>query len=147
MINRPSWDQICMQTAVSLAQRSECRTPDRQVGCVIVTPDYSSILAWGYNGGPAGLDIPCSYEPPDGELPKSSRCDCVHAEMNALSKLDTHGLTDLKCYVTLQPCILCATLIVNTKSISEVVYMDEYRDKRPLFILEDAGIKTRRFSL
>ena len=139
---RPSWDSICMNTAIELAKRSTCKTPDRQVGCVIVTSDYSSIEAWGYNGGPAGIDDTCDFNP---DVKVGSRCNCAHAEMNAISKLDSTKHTDLILYVTLQPCMLCATLIVNTKSISKVVYLDEYRDKRPLFILEEAGLKVRKF--
>lgn len=65
--------------------------------------------------------------------------------MNAISKLDSTKYKDLVCYVTLQPCALCATLIINTKSIAEVVYLQEYRDERPLFILGNAGIHTRKY--
>jgi len=139
---RPSWDSLCMSIAVSLSHRSTCRTPDRQVGCVIVPPDYSSVAAWGYNGGPAGIDDTCDFNP---AVERGSRCNCAHAEMNAISKLDSTKHKDLVCYVTLQPCMLCATLIVNTKSIAEVVYLEEYRDERPLFILETAGVRTRKY--
>jgi len=139
---RPSWDEICMDTAIKLAKRSTCNTPNRQVGCVIVTPDYSSVLAWGYNGGAAGSDDECDF---DAEVEKGSRCQCAHAEMNALTKLDTNGKRDLVMYVTLSPCQLCATLIVNAKCFKEVVYLDDYRAEKPIFILRQAGIQVRKY--
>lgn len=140
---RPSWDEICMNIALDLALRSTCRTPDRQVGCVIVSEDYSNVLSWGYNGGPSKSDEPCDFDP---TVERGSRCNCVHAEMNALTKLDSHGKQGLRMYVTLSPCKLCATLIVNAKCIDEVVYLKEYRDPSPLFTLGSAGIKVRSLS-
>lgn len=139
---RPSWDEICMDIAKKLALRSTCKTPNRQVGCVITTNDYSRILSWGYNGGPSNLDEECDYDP---DVEKGSRCQCAHAEMNALTKLDSGGYNDLIMYVTLQPCKLCSTLIINTKCISQIVYLHEYRDKKPIFSLEAAGITVRKF--
>ena len=137
---RPSWDSICMDIATKLSHRSTCLTPDRQVGCVIVAPDYSEIPAWGYNGGASGSPDPCDYDP---SVERGSRCTCAHAEMNALTKLGTHRGDNLVMYVTLSPCKLCATLIINSKAIGEVVYRDEYRDTSPIFRLEAAGIRVR----
>jgi deoxycytidylate deaminase len=140
-IDRPTWEDICMGIAVKLSQRSRCNTPNRQVGCVITTSDHSSILAWGYNGGAAGDKTPCDYDP---DVEKGSRCQCAHAEMNALTKLNANGHKDLIMYVTLQPCKLCATLMVNAKCFKEVVYLSEYRDNRPVFTLRAAGIQVRK---
>lgn len=141
---RPSWEQICMGVAIDLAKRSTCLTPDRQVGCVVTTPDHSSVLAWGYNGGASGSKVPCDYDP---GVEKGSRCNCAHAEMNALSKLNANGHKDLIMYVTLQPCQLCAILIVNAKCFKEVVYLSEYRDQKPVFTLRAAGIQVRKSSI
>lgn len=131
-----------MDIAMDLAKRSTCNTPNRKVGCVIVPSDYSAVSAWGYNGGPSGMDDTCDFDP---EVRVGSRCNCAHAEMNAISKLDSTKRRDLVMYVTLQPCMLCATLIVNTKCIQEVVYLDEYRDERPLFILRASNIRVREY--
>jgi dCMP deaminase len=141
MKTRPNWDDICMNIAIELANRSLCKTPNRKVGCVIVPPDYSAVSAWGYNGGPSGIDDTCDFNP---DVSVGSRCSCAHAEMNAISKLDSTRRSDLIMYVTLQPCMLCATLIINTKSIAEIVYLNEYRDEKPLFILRTVGIKIRK---
>lgn len=139
---RPSWDEVCMEIAIKLSKRATCKQPDRQVGCVIVTPDYSEILAWGYNGGPSNSDRECN---PDSTISKGSRCQCVHAEMNALTKLNSRFNKDLKIYITLAPCVLCSTMVVNSKCISEVIYLAEYRDKTPIFILRDSGILVRKY--
>lgn len=141
-MTRPRWDDICMHIAIELSKRSTCRIPDRNVGCVIVPPDYSAVSAWGYNGGPSGIDDTCDFDP---SVSVGSRCSCAHAEMNAIAKLDPTKHSDLIMYVTLQPCMLCATLIINTKCISEVVYLSEYRDQRPIFILRAAGLNVRKF--
>jgi deoxycytidylate deaminase len=46
-------------------------------------------------------------------------------------------------FVTLSPCVACAAAIVNAPgSFSTVYYMEEWKDKHGLKILEDAGIKT-----
>lgn len=138
---RPTWEEICMDTAIKLAKRSTCKIPDRQVGCLVVTADHSAVLAWGYNGGAADSDEPCDFDP---EIEKGSRCNCAHAEMNALTKLNSAGHKDLIMYITLQPCQLCATLIVNAKCFKEVVYLSEYRDEKPVFTLRAAGIEVRQ---
>jgi deoxycytidylate deaminase len=141
--DRPSWENICTGIAIKLAKRSTCKTPDRQVGCVITTADHSSILAWGYNGGASSDETPCDY---DSSIEKGSRCNCAHAEMNALNKLNALHYKDLIMYTTLQPCKLCAILIVNAKCFKEIVYLSEYRDKNSVFTLRAAGIKVRKMT-
>lgn len=141
MKDRIRWDDICMGVAVMLSERATCKTPDRQVGCVIVSPDYAKPIAWGYNGQASGSDADCDY---DSKVERGSRCNCAHAEMNALVKLVGEG-KDLIMYVTLSPCKLCATLIVNTHRISKVVYLSGYRDEEPLFILRNAGILVEKY--
>ena len=142
--HRPSWVEICMSTAINLSKRSTCKTPDRQVGCVITTADHTGVAAWGYNGRAAGSDDPCDF---DASITKGSRCTCAHAEMNAISKLRGNNSNDLIMYTTLQPCMLCAILIVNSRCISKVVYLAEYRDSRPIFTLRQAGIVVEQAQL
>lgn len=55
---RPSFPDIYMRLAGSLAERSSCGRGLR-VGCVISSPDYRKILAVGYNGNAAGLPNGC----------------------------------------------------------------------------------------
>jgi dCMP deaminase len=132
---RPEWDDIWMSVAHTIALRSiDSRY---QVGSIIVTDDNTQLLSLGYNGnykgGPNTVD---SQDPGMSGL--------IHAEQNALIKLDYNNPKRKKMYVTLSPCQHCAKMIVNA-NISEVVYSEEYRDLAGLDIMKSAGIVVRRF--
>ena len=116
--NRPDWDDIWMDMAVSISRRSY--DPKWKVGAIVVTGDNTSVLSVGYNGnytgGPNSIE---SMEP--------GRSGMIHAEINALLKMDYHNHKKKIMYVTLSPCRMCAKAIVNS-GIDEVVYLEEYRD-------------------
>jgi dCMP deaminase len=132
---RPSWDKVWMNVAHTISRRSI--DPRYQVGSIIVTDDNTQLLSLGYNGnykgGPNTVD---SQDPGMSGL--------IHAEQNALIKLDYNNPKRKKMYVTLSPCQHCAKMIVNA-NISEVVYSEEYRDLAGLDIMKSAGIVVRRF--
>ena len=86
----------------------------------------------------------CISKPSIGFQIGTSRCKCVHAEMNALNKLNYNDPIAKRLYVTLSPCQLCAKLIVNA-NIEEVVYLDDYSDSSGIFILEAADIKVVKY--
>jgi len=142
MMDRISWDTIWMLLARTIGSRSTCNVPDRNVGCVIVSGDNTKVLALGYNGSAKGDDNSCEY---DGDTTKvgSSRCTCVHAEMNALTKLDTSSVLYKKMYLTLAPCNLCWKLIVNA-GINEVIYYETHRPEN-IEKLKKAGVKVRQY--
>jgi dCMP deaminase len=119
---RPKWDKIWIDLAIAIGKRSTCELPDRQVGCVIVSEDNSRVLALGYNGGAKGDNNLCDHQSSVGGL---SRCSCVHAEMNALTKLNATDPIKKVMYLTLSPCLVCAKLLVNA-GISELIYVDQY---------------------
>lgn len=137
---RPEWDDIWMDLAVMVGSRSTCNTPNRQVGCVVVSEDNTKVLALGYNGGAKGDSNECDY----CESPKigTSRCTCVHAEMNCLTKLDTSNPCYKKMYLTLSPCSLCYKLVVNA-GINELIYRDLY-EEGILDKLSGLGVKVRK---
>ena len=132
--NRPDWDDIWMDMAVSISRRSY--DPKWKVGAIVVTGDNTSVLSVGYNGnytgGPNSIE---SMEPGQSGM--------IHAEINALLKMDYHNHKKKIMYVTLSPCRMCAKAIVNS-GIDEVVYLEEYRDRGGLEILEQCRIKTRK---
>ena len=132
--NRPDWDDIWMDMAVSISRRSY--DPKWKVGAIVVTGDNTSVLSVGYNGnytgGPNSIE---SMEP--------GRSGMIHAEINALLKMDYHNHKKKIMYVTLSPCRMCAKAIVNS-GIDEVVYLEEYRDRGGLEILEQCKIRTRK---
>ena len=127
---RPDWDNIWMDCAKSIAKRSY--DPRFQVGAVIVTEDNTQVLAVGYNGNYSG-------GPNEVESESPGESGMIHAEINALLKMDYNNPKNKKLYLTLSPCKMCAKAIVNA-GISEVLYLDVYRDDAGLKILKESGI-------
>lgn len=136
-MDRPSWDQIFMQFAQSLAERSTCARA--KVGCVVVTEDNHRVLSIGYNGGARGLPNGCDSTEP-------GKCGCLHAEENALIKMNFNEPSPKKLYTTTSPCVMCAKRIVNA-GIKEVIFQKYYRTADGERILSQAGIKYRKFEV
>ena len=67
----------------------------------------------------------------------------IHAEINALIKLDYNNPKRKKLYLTLSPCRMCAKAIVNS-GIEEVVYKEGYRDPSGINLLKECGIIVRK---
>ena len=132
---RPSWDQIWIDVARSISERSY--DPRFQVGSVVVTEDNCQVLAVGYNGNYAG-----GPNEAESEIPGES--GMLHAEINALLKMDYNNPKKKKLYLTLSPCRMCAKAIVNA-GISEVIYAEAYRDLSGVKILQSSGIKVGHF--
>tara|TARA_Y100000592_G_C5261141_1_gene217393 strand:- start:55 stop:456 length:402 start_codon:yes stop_codon:yes gene_type:complete len=131
---RPSWDDVWMRTAHIISERSY--DPRHQVGAVVVTEDNTQVLAVGYNGNYSG-------GPNEVESTTPGESGMIHAEINALLKMDYNNPKYKKLYVTLSPCRQCAKAMVNA-GIDEVVYDEEYRDTSSIEILLDSGIKVRK---
>ena len=134
-MTRPSWDDIWIDFAKTIAKRSY--DPRFQVGAVVVAEDNTQVLAIGYNGNYAGgPHEPESHEPGCSGF--------IHAEVNALIKLDFNNPKRKKMYLTLSPCRQCAKAIVNA-GISEVIFLEKYRDLSGTDLLSKCGIQTRQF--
>ena len=125
-----------MDVAHIISQRSYDKR--YKVGAVVVSEDNTQLLSLGYNGNYAGgPNIADSEEP--------GQSGFLHAEINALLKLDYNNPQRKKMYLTLSPCQMCAKAIVNA-GVDEVVYHEEYRDTTGIQILKDSGVQTRTFS-
>ena len=135
-INRPSWDKIWMQVAETIAQRSHHST--FKVGSLIVTSDNTQVLSLGYNGNAAGLS-----NVPKSEIPGHS--GLLHAEMNALLKMDYNNPKDKVMYLTLSPCEYCAMAIINS-GVKKVIYKEAYRDDAGIRLLESANIEVENYN-
>ena len=135
--HRPKWDQVWMEFAHIIARRSY--DPRHQVGAVVVSADNTQVLAVGYNGNYKG-------GPNEAESLTPGESGMIHAEINALLKMDYNNPKDKILYVTLSPCKMCAKAIVNGR-IQRVVYDEEYRDTSSLEILRNSGIQVDQFSL
>ena len=134
---RPSWDEVWMKTASILSERSY--DPRHRVGAIVVTDDNTQVLAVGYNGNYSG-------GPNQVESVTPGESGMLHAEINALLKMDYNNPKTKKMYVTLSPCRMCAKAMVNS-GIQEVIYRDQYRDCSSVDILTDAGITVRQFEI
>tara|TARA_B100001027_G_scaffold173308_1_gene124628 strand:- start:123 stop:518 length:396 start_codon:yes stop_codon:yes gene_type:complete len=126
-----------MEFAHLIAKRSY--DPRYQVGSVIVTGTNTQVLAIGYNGNYSG-------GPNEVESVSPGQSGMIHAEINALIKLDYNSPHDKIMYLTLSPCRTCAKAIING-GISEVVYCEEYRDTSSIDLLRSAGVKVRQHCL
>jgi dCMP deaminase len=143
---RPSWDEYFLDAAKLISERSTCLR--RRVGAVIVKD--KRILATGYNGAPAKLphcDITgCLREKlgiKSGE--RHELCRGLHGEHNAIIQAALHG-TSLKgsvLYLTNQPCIICAKMIINA-GIKEIVIAGDYPDRMAQEFLKQAGVRVRK---
>ncbi len=143
-MNRPSWDEYFMQMAELTAQRSTCLR--RQVGAIIVKEKH--IIATGYNGAPKGLPhceelggcLREKLEIPSGE--RHELCRALHAEQNAIIQAATLGqsIEGATIYITHQPCIICAKMIINA-GISRIVIRRGYPDEMSRGMLREAGLK------
>lgn len=133
-MGRPSWDDIWMDFAHLISERSY--DPRYRVGSVIVTDRNTQVLAIGYNGNYSG-------GPNEVESTIPGQSGMIHAEINALIKLDYNNPNKKIMYLTLSPCRGCAKAIVNG-GISEVVYRERYRDTTGIELLQLAGIKVRQ---
>ena len=135
---RPSWDEYFLQIAFTVAQRSTC---DRaHVGCVLVRD--RRMLTTGYNGAPAGLPH-CDDV---GHLLVDGHCvRTLHAEQNALIQAALHGVgtEGATAYVTHQPCLTCAKMLINA-GVRRVVYAGNYPDDHSRQFLDAAGVELIR---
>jgi len=140
---RPSWDEYFMDMAEIVKTRSTCLR--RQVGAVIVKD--KRILASGYNGAPTGLkhceETGCLREQlgiPSGQ--RHELCRGLHAEQNAIIQASLHGvkLEGATIYVTIQPCVLCAKMVINA-GISKLVFKGDYPDELSWQMLQESGIE------
>lgn len=129
-INRPAFEAIYMDLAVSIARRSTCTR--KQVGCVITSTDHRYVYAVGYNGGEAGGTHNCSGE--------SGGCGCLHAEFNAIINCTTARDQSKNVYVTMAPCVMCAKSLINLGGVKSVTYKDDYRDSNGVELLRGSGI-------
>ncbi|MBQ1228247.1 MAG: cytidine/deoxycytidylate deaminase family protein [Firmicutes bacterium] len=146
-MNRPSWDEYFMEMAELTAKRSSCLR--RNVGAVIVKDKRA--IATGYNGAPMGL---AHCEEKGGCLrqqlgvPSGQRhelCRALHAEQNAIIQAASmgHAIEGGTIYITHQPCVICAKMIVNA-GIKRIVVKEGYPDELAVEILNEAGLKVEK---
>jgi deoxycytidylate deaminase len=68
---------------------------------------------------------------------------CIHAETNAIAKAGSAEF-DKWAFVTCSPCILCATLLINS-NVAHVYYREVYRDLAGVELLQRAGLEVLEY--
>lgn len=123
-------DRRYLRMAAIWAENSYCRR--RQVGALIVKDKM--IISDGYNGTPSGFENICEED-------NMTKPYVLHAEANAITKIarSSNNSDGATLYVTDEPCIECAKLIIQA-GIRRVVYARAYRLHDGLELLKRAGI-------
>jgi dCMP deaminase len=143
-MERPGWDEYFMEMAILTARRATCLR--RQVGAIIVRDKH--IIATGYNGAPRGIAhcderggcIREKQNIPSGE--RHELCMALHAEQNAIIQAANlgQGIERGTIYITHQPCVICAKMIINA-GLRRIVVKEGYPDQLSVDILAEAGLK------
>lgn len=150
-VMRPQFEDIFMELAVNLANRSHCIK--RHVGAVL-TKD-TRIISIGYNGPPSGTHN-CDEEWPETGCSRDSKGSCslaLHAEQNAIIYAVKNGtsIDGSTLYVTLSPCLACARIIYSV-GIKKVVYLHSYAEYKGyntedgLDFLSKFGVEVEKYS-
>ena len=129
-----------MDVAKRFAQLSYAKRLN--VGAVIVKDDR--IIAYGYNGTPAGWDNECetcTHVDDVGNPTLVTKPEVLHAESNAIAKLarSTESGNEATFFVTHSPCLECAKLIYQS-GIKEVYFGKQYRSSDGLDFLKASKI-------
>lgn len=144
---RPSWDEYFMEIVELIKSRSTCLR--RQVGALIAKD--KRILATGYNGAPIGCshceEVGClreKYKIPSGQ--RHELCRAIHAEQNAIVQAAYSGVSvkGATMYVTNQPCVLCAKMIINA-GIEKIVFKGDYPDDIAMELLKEASVRVIKY--
>jgi len=128
---RPSFQEIYLDLAASLASRSTCGR--LKVGTVITSTDFRKVLAVGYNGNASGLPNCCDRD-------EAGNCGCLHSEENAVINCDSPRTVEKYVFVTHLPCALCAKRLINLGNVRKVFYGLDYRRRDALALFTAGGI-------
>lgn len=134
VFSRPTLEYVFMSMARTLAERSTCIR--KKVGVVFTDPLMQQAYCLGYNGDEIGGKNQC-------ESLKPGMCNCVHAEINALTK-NNFDITNCTCFITLAPCPVCAKVLINRR-VRRVVYLESYRNSRGIQLLIERGIDVVKY--
>lgn len=129
---RISFEEIYMNLAVALSERSTCKR--LKVGTVITSVDYRYVFAVGYNGNASGMQNCCDRD-------EIGNCGCLHSEENAIINCMCTRDTSKIVFITVNPCVMCAKRLINMGGIKKIYYKESYRLSDSIKILESTGIE------
>jgi dCMP deaminase len=136
--SRPTFEEIYMRLAVTLAERSTCKR--LKVGTVITSTDFRKVLAVGYNGNASGLHNGCDRD-------EVGNCGCLHSEENAVINCDSPRSTEKVVFVTHLPCAMCAKRLINLGNVKRVLYAHDYRTRDSVDLFAQVGITVGQVKL
>lgn len=136
-MNRPTFEEIFIISALNIAQRSTCQR--LQTGAIITTVDHRQVLAIGYNGNAVGLENCCTRA-------DVGNCGCLHAEENAVINCNSSRSVLKHVYVSHLPCEMCAKRLINLGGVVRVMYANPYRCSDAVDIFAQADIELIKFS-
>ncbi len=150
MVQRISWDEYFLEIAKTASKRASC-FKGKKVGAVLVKD--KQILATGYNGAPKGVKNCLEFGNcirKDNGIASGERleyCRATHAEQNSIAQAASQGAPTkgATLYSTTFPCILCAKLLINA-GVKEIVFIEDEKDELSKGVLEEAGVKIRKFN-
>ncbi len=134
-VKRPSFQEIYLGLAASLAKRSTCARLN--VGTVITSTDFRKVLAVGYNGNATGLPNCC-------DRTEAGNCGCLHSEENAVINCDSPRHVEKYVFVTHLPCVACAKRLINMGNVKGVFYGNDYRSRDSVALFDTVGIKIEK---
>jgi dCMP deaminase len=121
--DRPSWDDVWVQTTKEIAKRSRCSRA--QVGAVFVD-ENKNVLAMSYNGPPSSMSVEgdCINWCPraqgvGGTTNDYSNCPSNHAEINGLLRMEKTE-SNFTAYVNRLCCMTCVKALAGA-GVSRVV--------------------------
>ena len=135
MDQRPSFEQIYLDLAWTLAKRSTCTRLN--VGTVITSIDFRKVLAIGYNGNASGLPNVCDREEP-------GNCGCLHSEENAVINCDSPRYVPKYVFVTHLPCVACAKRLINLGEVKKIYYGEDYRNRDSIDLFKSVSISIEK---
>lgn len=138
VIQRPSFPEIYMRLAFTLAERSTCKR--LKVGTVITSTDFRKVLAIGYNGNASGLPNACDRD-------EVGNCGCLHSEENAVINCDSPRSTEKFVFVTHLPCAMCAKRLINLGNVRKAYYHHDYRKRDSVDIFGVVGIAVEHLQI
>lgn len=133
------YNNMYMNVAYEVGKMSHCKR--KQVGAILVRD--GRILSMGWNGTPAGEDNCCEDEN------NKTKPEVIHAEENCLRKMmiSTDTSVGSTMYVTLAPCLLCSTRLVDAR-IKKVFYGAYYPTSQPgIDYLQRHGVEVEQLTL
>lgn len=133
--NRLSMEEIYLLFCLILSTRSTCKR--MKTAAIITSKDLRRIYSLGYNGSVHGFPHKCTKQ--------KGRCGCIHAETNALLKVQVYDPEKIM-FSVYSPCQTCAKHIIQS-GFSKFYYIEEYRDNKGIDILLKGGVFPIKISI